>query len=80
MKPPEYPIRNADELEIAVFCSENVAQKLHADPVRVYAALTGSDDLLHSYIVPGYDVLHTQGKDYITDDILSLMQEKGVRI
>ncbi|MDK7192681.1 DUF3791 domain-containing protein [Bifidobacterium sp. UMB1197] len=31
-----------------------------------------------SYIVPSYDVLHTQGKEYITNDIVSFMREKGV--
>ncbi len=35
-------------------------------------------DILQSYIVPNYEALHTQGKDYIVDDIIDLMEKKGV--
>ena len=30
------------------------------------------------YILPCYNVLHTQGKDYIVNDIIELMKRKGV--
>ena len=53
------------ELEFAIFCIENVAAKLNVDARKVYAALTEQTDILNGYIIPEYDVLHTQGKDYI---------------
>jgi hypothetical protein len=71
-------IQNADELEFAVFCIENLAQRLDTKPERVYQALTEESDILGDYIVPGYETLHTQSKDYIVDDILEVMQERGV--
>ncbi len=73
-------IRSGKELEFAIFCIENIAQRLQVDAQRVYAALTGQSDILHSYIVPEYDVLHTQSRDYIVDDILQVMHERGVAV
>ena len=67
-------ITNADELEFAVFCIENIAIKLGRNAEDVYQALTEKSDILNSYIVPEYEILHTQGKDYIVDDIISLME------
>ena len=34
--------------------------------------------ILDEYILPCYDVLHTQGKEYIVNDITELMKRKGV--
>ncbi len=68
---------NEKELEFAVFCIENVAAKLGVDATRVYNALEKSG-LLKDYVFACYDVLHTQGKEYIVDDICRVMEKKGV--
>lgn len=73
-------IRNMEELEFAIFCIESVAARLNADPTRLYNALAGHAGILYRYIVPEYEVLHTQDKEYIVDDILNVMQEEGVTI
>lgn len=73
-------ISNIDELEFVIFCIEGIAAKLGVPPYRVYQALTGKNDILHEYIVPGYDILHTQGRSYIIDDILEVMKERGVNM
>lgn len=74
-------IQNMEELEFAIFCIENVAAKLGADPAKVYSALVGSDNnILYRYIIPEYEVLHTQSKEYIVDDILDVMREEGITI
>ena len=65
-------------LEFVVFCIENVADALGTSSGTVYRALSGDDGILSQYIVPSYDVLHTQGKEYIVDDILEVMKERGV--
>ena len=72
------PIRNSNELEFAFFCIESVAEKLHKDPVKVYNALAKDSNILNSYIVPLYDVLHTQSKQYIVDSVVSVLHEKGL--
>lgn len=73
-------INNAQELEFAVFCIENVAAKLGVDAERVYSALTEKSNILYDYIVPEYDVLHTQSKEYIVNDILDVMKERSVSV
>lgn len=68
------------ELEFAIFCIENVAARLHVDGQKVYAALTEETDILKEYIIPEYEVLHTQSKEYIVEDILDVMRERGVKL
>ena len=74
----ENDITNQNELEFAIFCIENIAIKLGIKANSVYKALTDKSNILDSYIIPEYEVLHTKSKDYIVDDIISLMIEKGV--
>ena len=71
-------IKSRRELEFAVFCIENVAAALGKTSGDVYRVLSGDTGILHQYIVPSYDVLHTQGKDYIINDIREVMAERGV--
>ena len=68
------------ELEFAIFCIENVASRLNVDAQTVYATLTEQTDILNGYIIPEYEVLHTQSKDYIVDDIIDIMRERGVKL
>ena len=68
------------ELEFAIFCIENVASRLNVDAQKVYTALTEQTDILKEYIIPEYDVLHTQSKEYIVDDIIDIMKERGVKL
>lgn len=71
-------IENDEELEFIIFCVENVAMRLEVEAERVYEALTERSDILKNYLVPCYEVLHTQGKDYIVDDIIEKMGERGI--
>ena len=66
-------ITNTDDIE-------NIAIKLEKNAEEVYQALTEKSDILNSYIVPEYEMLHTQSKDYIVDDIISLMEERGIQL
>lgn len=65
-------------LDFVIFCIEEVATKLQLPGNVVYDLLTKKSDILSGYIVPSYDVLHTQSKQYIVDDIISLMREEGL--
>ena len=75
---PEEKIKNSKELEFAVFCIENVAENLGVDAELVYKAFTEKSDILNGYIVPEYEVLHTQSRDYIVNDLVDVMKERGV--
>ena len=73
-------IKNTKELEFAVFCIENIAAELNVTAERVYKAVAEKSDILNGYIIPGYEVLHSQGKDYIINDIIEVIKERGVEI
>lgn len=66
------------ELDFVVFCIENVAERLSMNGADVYRLLVEDSRLLDEYIVASYDALHTQGKDYIVDDITEYMREVGL--
>ena len=73
-------IKNSNEIEFAVFFIENIAAKLNVNAERVYQAFTEKSDILNSYIVPEYEILHTQSREYIVNDLLEVMKERGVEV
>lgn len=73
-------IKDSRELEFAIFCIENVAVKLGVNAERVYQVFTEKSNILNGYIVPEYEVLHTQSREYIVDDLLDVMKERGVEV
>lgn len=77
---PDEKIKNFRELEFAVFCIESVAEKLGIDAERVYQAFTEKSNILNDYIVPEYEILHTQSREYIVRELLDVMKERGVEV
>lgn len=71
-------IKDSKELEFAIFCIENVANFLRKDAGEVYKMLTEDSNILNSYIIAEYEMLHTQSKEYIVNDIVDFMKERGV--
>jgi len=71
---------NKKELDFSVFCIENVAEHLGQKGNEIYKLLAEESDILDSYIIPCFDVLHTQGKDYIVNDIIGIIREKGLTV
>ena len=66
------------ELEFSVFCIESVAESLGLKGDEIYKILAEKSDVLDNYIIPCCEALHTQGKDYIVNDIVEIMREKGL--
>ncbi len=66
--------------EFIVFCIENIAKKLGVTADKVYNALCEDSQIISTYVIPNYDVLHTQSKEYIVDDIIDVMKENGVQV
>jgi len=62
----------------AVFCVESLVDELGMAGGEVYKLLTEKSDIMDGYILPCYDMLHTQGKDYIVRELKELMQREGV--
>ena len=69
---------NKNELHFAVFCIENIAESLNLNGAEVYKMLSVDSDILDSYIVAHYGALHTQGKEYLVEDITEFMREEGL--
>ena len=67
-------------MEFAVFCIENLARRHHAPAESVFSLIADRSDFLRSYLVPSYDFLHTQDKEYILDDLDRAMAVKGVSL
>jgi hypothetical protein len=70
-------ILNSETLLWAIFCVHFVAEYLNKGEGEVFALLTGKGNLLDSYILAYYDVLHTQSKDDFEEDIVELMIKEG---
>ena len=66
-----------EQLCFTTFCVGSLADALKMSAGQVYDMLRSSG-ILTGYLLPGYDVLHTFSKEYIVEDLLSYMKEKGV--
>lgn len=64
-------------LSFITFCVGNLADTLKISAGQVYHLLRTSG-ILSGYLIPNYDVLHTFSKEYIVEDLISCMKEKGV--
>jgi hypothetical protein len=64
----------------AVFCIESLADELEMSGDKVYKLLTDKSDILDGYILPSYDALHTQGKEYIVRELKEIMQKRGILV
>lgn len=65
------------ELNFSIFMLYALAEKWKKTPAAVYQILN-TTGILDFYIIAGYDVLHTQGKEYLVEDITEFVREKGV--
>lgn len=66
-----------NELVFSIFILYSLADKWNKTPAVVYNILN-STGILDNYVIPGYDVLHTLGKEYLVEDITEYVREKGV--
>ena len=63
-------------LNFTIFCVNNVATYLHQSAREVYHKMQNAG-MIDGYIVPCYDVLHSFSKEYIVEDLVSLMKQRG---
>ena len=67
------------ELSFSIFILYSLAEKWKKTPAAVYKILN-STGILDNYIIAGYDMLHTLGKEYLVEDITEFVKEKGVNV
>lgn len=68
---------NSNTIDFLTYCIGNLSRRLNLSAAEVYRRLKQSG-ILTEYLVPSYDVLHTFGKEYLMDDLVEYMKEKGV--
>lgn len=68
-----------NELSFSIFILYSLADKWNKTPAAVYDILN-STGILDNYVIAGYDMLHTQGKEYLVEDITEFVREKGVYV
>ncbi len=68
---------NKNVVEFVTFAIGSVAERVSKSPAEIYR-LFKQLNIIDGYLVPAYDVLHTFGRQYLVNDVLELMQEKGV--
>ena len=67
---------NSDQLDFVTYCIGNLSMRLQLPQRTIYLKLKDSG-ILDNYIVKGYEILHTFGQEYLMDDLITYMQEKG---
>ncbi|MCI6243461.1 MAG: DUF3791 domain-containing protein [Agathobacter sp.] len=68
-----------EELRFSIFVIYSLADKWKKTPADVYKILN-STGILDNYVISCYDVLHTQGKEYLVEDLTEYVKEKGISI
>lgn len=67
------------ELSFSIFMLYSLMDKWQMSLAKVYKILN-STGILDNYIIKCYDVLHTQGKEYLVEDITDFVREKGIDV
>ena len=68
---------SGNDIDFITYSIGNLSRRLNMSAAEVYRRLTQSG-ILNGYIVPSYDVLHTFSKEYLMEDLIEYMREKGV--
>ncbi len=66
-----------EELEFTIYCVGVLSERLDITERNAYHLLC-EGNMIDDYIVPCFDVLHTFSKDYITDDLVSVLKQRRV--
>ena len=67
------------ELTFVVFILYALGEHWNMTTPEVYEILN-TTGILDNYIIKCYDVLHTLGKEYLVEDIIEFVREKGIDV
>ena len=70
---------NKDTFPFVVYLIHACANRWGSTPKKVYNVMKSSG-CIDRYLVPHYEVLHTQGTDYLVDHIQEYMKLRGVTV
>lgn len=69
-----------EQLYFAIYCITALSRNLNMDPSEVYELISERTNILDDYIIRYYDILHTQGEDYIVSEIIKLLKGEELEI
>ncbi len=67
------------QMMFVLFLLYSLAEEWKSSPGCVYKVLDETG-ILDNYILRCYDTLHTQGRQYLVEDITDFVREKGVAV
>ncbi|MBR2288949.1 MAG: DUF3791 domain-containing protein [Clostridia bacterium] len=70
---------NRDVFNFVIYMIHACAKKWNRLPSDVYEVLQ-SCNCIHDYLVPFYDILHTQSSNYVVEDIQDFLKNRGVSL
>ncbi len=70
---------NDEILSFVVYIIHELSESWNIKPSKVYSILMQTE-CIEKYLVPFYDVLHTQGTSYIVNDIKEYVAKRGVTV
>ena len=70
---------NGDSKAFVVYMIHRCANQWNLSPAKVYQKLNESG-CIRSYLVPHYDVLHTQSSAYVLEDIEQYLKQRGIAV
>ena len=70
---------NRESLSFVVYMIHACAGKWNMKPSEVYRKLQGVG-CIDKYLVPHYDILHTQGTGYLVNDIEEYLAVRGITV
>ena len=68
-----------ESFSFVIYMIHACAAKWKTTPSKVYAKLRESD-CIDQYLIPNYDILHTQGTNFIVEDIEEYLFLRGVAV
>lgn len=68
-----------DVFSFIIYMIHSCSNRWNKTPAEVYRLLT-SVDCINKYLVPHFDILHTQSTAYIVDDIKEYLNVRGINI
>lgn len=68
-----------DKMSFVVYLIHACSAKWYKTPEEVYRLLK-STGCIDNYLVPNYDILHTQGTQYLVDDLQGYLELRGVTV
>jgi len=67
-----------EQLFFSVFCIELLSRELKISGANMYKIVTEKSNILDEYIIPFYDILHSESEAWIAADLIRILEEKGV--